>query len=176
MAENTETWKPVPGYPGYDISDQARMRSYWARISMGWRKGCYKVLKEHPQLVLKPSPIGGRLTYCLWKDGKGTTRQAGYWMLLAFVGPRPMGMECCHNDNSFLNNNLSNLRWDTRQANRIDRSTHGDTLNILCVADIPVIRDRIKKGELLKDIAADYGVSRQTITNIKTHHRWAHVL
>lgn len=42
-------------------------------------------------------------------------------------------------------------------------------------SDIPTIRSRIAQGERPSVIAADYGVSQQTISNIKLGRRWAHV-
>lgn len=49
-------------------------------------------------------------------------------VLLAFVGPCPEGMECCHNNGIAHDNRLSNLRWDTSAANQEDRRKHGTML------------------------------------------------
>lgn len=38
----------------------------------------------------------------------------------AFIGERPPGLEVCHGDNDPTNNDVSNLRWDTRSANVLD--------------------------------------------------------
>ncbi|MGJ4126743.1 NUMOD4 motif-containing HNH endonuclease [Corynebacterium macclintockiae] len=38
----------------------------------------------------------------------------------AFIGKRPPGLEVCHGDNDPTNNDVSNLRWDTRSANVLD--------------------------------------------------------
>ena len=38
----------------------------------------------------------------------------------AFIGKRPPGLEVCHGDNDPTNNDVSNLRWDTRSSNVID--------------------------------------------------------
>lgn len=46
-------------------------------------------------------------------------------VLEAFVGPRPPGLDGCHNDGNKLNNSLSNLRWATRKDNMADARTHG---------------------------------------------------
>lgn len=46
-------------------------------------------------------------------------------VLLAWIGPRPDGMEACHNDGNHKNNTVENLRWDTRSANRLDAIKHG---------------------------------------------------
>jgi hypothetical protein len=42
-------------------------------------------------------------------------------------------------------------------------------------ADIPVIRERIRNGEMLKDIAADYGVHYSIISGIMYGKIWMHV-
>jgi hypothetical protein len=41
--------------------------------------------------------------------------------------------------------------------------------------DIPGIRERIAKGDMLKDIAADYGVSSTTISAIKSGGTWSYI-
>jgi hypothetical protein len=44
---------------------------------------------------------------------------------LAFLGPCPEGLECCHWDGDPGNNRPGNLRWDTSSANLLDRQRHG---------------------------------------------------
>jgi len=46
-------------------------------------------------------------------------------VLEAFVGPKPVGMQCCHNNNVRDDNRLVNLRWDTPKNNVHDRRFHG---------------------------------------------------
>jgi len=46
-------------------------------------------------------------------------------VLRAFVGPKPVDMESCHNDGNKSNNALSNLRYDTQSGNYADRHKHG---------------------------------------------------
>jgi hypothetical protein len=46
-------------------------------------------------------------------------------VLEAFVGPRPRGMESCHNNGNQTDNRLVNLRWDTKSENNLDRVRHG---------------------------------------------------
>lgn len=42
-------------------------------------------------------------------------------------------------------------------------------------SDIPVILSRLKRGDMIKTIAADYGVRRHRITEIKKGTAWVHV-
>jgi hypothetical protein len=46
-------------------------------------------------------------------------------VLETFVGSCPDGMECCHLDDVKTNNKLVNLRWDTHDANVVDKVRNG---------------------------------------------------
>jgi hypothetical protein len=118
-----EEWRPVPAAPGYEASDQGRIRSV-DRVyvdAMGrhqHRKG----------VVLRESAVGeeGRPYVSL---GRGRHRLVYRLVLEAFVGPCPDGMEACHGDGNHRNNRLDNLRWDTRGANMLDAVRHGTHVN-----------------------------------------------
>jgi hypothetical protein len=45
-------------------------------------------------------------------------------VLEAFVGPRPEGMEACHNNGNPAANRLENLRWDTHAGTVADVHLH----------------------------------------------------
>lgn len=57
------------------------------------------------------------------------TYQVHALVLEAFIGPRPSGMVCCHNDGDPLNNSVDNLRWDTQASNILDIVKHGNHLH-----------------------------------------------
>ena len=93
-------------------------------------------------------------------------------------------MEACHNDGNRLNNQLKNLRWDTSSNNHKDAFKHGARnhqgerharakLHSLQVRTIK----RLLQFEMLrqKEIAEVFGVTRITISNIKTGKRWGHL-
>ena len=55
MATNTEIWKPIPNFPGYDVSDRGRVRSYHQRIGKHeW------IIAKNPQRILKGGVTGRR--------------------------------------------------------------------------------------------------------------------
>jgi hypothetical protein len=58
-------------------------------------------------------------------DGDRKQCRVAPLVLEAFVGPRPPGMDCCHDDGDSTNDALSNLRWDTKRANQADTLRHG---------------------------------------------------
>jgi hypothetical protein len=132
-----EEWKKIDGFEHYEVSSHGRVRSKarsmmrsnprWkhaqgqeitvgGRIIKGWiKKNVRPGLKKKPYAVL----------VSLRENGKTYTLRLHRLVLGAFVGPCPKGKEGCHNDGNPLNNNIKNLRWDTRKANAHDSVRHG---------------------------------------------------
>ena len=123
--EIQERWLPIPGFPGYDVSDQGRIRSYRKRTYHTGVKGCDWVLDSKPQRILKPKFTVGYLTVSLSIGGRRYTFNIHRLLLLAFVGQCPPGMEACHDDGIRHHCTLDNLRWDTTSNNHLDKRKHG---------------------------------------------------
>lgn len=122
MTPTVETWLPLPGYEGYyEVSDLGGVRSVDRTITAanGRRmsfKGCLRKLQLN----------NGRVTVTLnLPDSGKQSHQVSVLVLKAFAGPRPPGMEGCHNNGDPLDNRLINLRWDTRSENHRDAVRHG---------------------------------------------------
>lgn len=127
MDETTaERWLPVPDYEGlYEVSDQGRVRS----LPRGAATYGGRAWSRNGQ-ILKPAPsVGSALTVGLSVGGERRTWRVHTLVLLAFVGPRPDGLQCCHGNGDFADNRLGNLRWDTPSSNMIDRFNHGTDNN-----------------------------------------------
>lgn len=179
-----ETWKPVVGFEGqYEVSDFGRVRSL-DRTSEYQRLDQYSgrlltIRRHHRGHFLQPSASkSGHLSVVL---GRGNTRQVHTLVLEAFVGPCPAGHEGCHGDDIPSNNNLSNLRWDTRSANLHDAVRNGvksvgerQWNAKLKDADIPVIRGLFETTSYA-EIARRYGVAESTIRQIRDGRAWTHV-
>jgi HNH endonuclease/NUMOD4 motif len=134
-----ERWMWVVGFEGfYKISTFGRVKSAMRKRGKGWRtvfRGCwgFKQFSEHY----------GYKTVVLSKNGRNKRAFVHRLVLEAFVGPCPVGLECCHRDHVKSNNCLQNLRWDTRENNYMDS----------------IIRDVKERVSLLKP-AQDGGVLR----------------
>ena len=115
-----ERWRPVVGHEGeYEVSDQGRIRSLDRVITFS--DGRYRSARGR---TLKPwtmKRVGHQVV--------GLTGKRKFLVhvlvLEAFVGPRPDGMVCCHNDGDATNNRVENLRWDTYVENNKDLVRHG---------------------------------------------------
>lgn len=56
-------------------------------------------------------------------NGANYTRLVHQLVLETFVGPRPSaGHEACHGPRGNVCNEVTNLRWDTREANQLDQA------------------------------------------------------
>ena len=65
----------------------------------------------------------------LYTQGKNKIRYVHSLVAESFIGPRPEGMEVCHNDGDPTNNHLDNLRYGTSSGNELDKVRHGTHYN-----------------------------------------------
>ena len=121
VGEPEEAWKEIPGTKGmYDVSSAGRVLSRHKRGRItkdGFLKPCF-----HKNGTRSDGSRRGYYNVHLCIPGQRTPvkRRVDHLVLEAFYGPRPKGLESCHWDDDSSNNHLSNLRWDTRLANRFD--------------------------------------------------------
>lgn len=167
-------YQEIPWAKGYRVGSDGSVWSRWARHS-----GIY--LDEWRPM----SPARGRSAHLhvnLSYSGRRHRWGVSRLVLTVFVGPCPVGLECCHEDGNPTNNAVENLRWDTRQSNVDDKKRHGTMClgeNVgnakLKDSDIEPIRRRYSEGETMIQIARDYGVRYQTISRIVKRQGWLHV-
>lgn len=160
----------VPGFPHYAVGDDG---SVWSCRTRG---GLFV-----PWARMTPYADGtGRLNVGLRAEGKLHRRLVSRLVLEAFVGPCPPGMECCHEDGDYLNNRLTNLRWDTHVNNVADAIRHGRTQRglknwsaKLTVEQVHEIRQRCSAGEQQKFVARDYRINASCVQKIVSRESWA---
>jgi len=116
---STERWLPIPGYEGrYDVSDLGRVRSW-----LPWRG------EPVPRIRKALVNDNGHLAVSLSNDGCQVTAKVHQLVMLAFVGPRPDGLETRHLDGNSVNSRLDNLTYGTHSENSMDRVSHGTWTN-----------------------------------------------
>ena len=168
-------FRQIPGFPRYCISENGVILSACKRSKTVPWSDARKII---PTIGAK-----GYLAVSLWKVGDRPRRiRVHTLVLMAFVGPRPDGLECRHLDGNPANNHISNLRWGTHRENQLDRRLHGTSNQgekcnnaKLKVVDVLQIRRRAASGELHRVIAEDFHITRFNISNIVRRYTWKHV-
>lgn len=171
----SEIWLPVVGYETlYEVSSFGRVKSLQRKI---WGGSSFYFSKEK---ILKNRPDKyGRDRAHLCVDAKHKDVFVHTLVATAFIGPKPEGMQCCHNDGNNKNNRLENLRWDTPKNNQNDRYKHGtdnscerSPLHKLSLEDVKKIRADHRPQ---MKIAEEFGIVQQHISRIKAGIRWSHI-
>src|SRR5258708_1874136 len=172
-----EEFRPIPGFPNYQVSNLGRVLSTKGgkeRFLRPQRRNRYLSVNLALGPIQLENGIEERFSYKFIPIHT--------LVLMVFRGPRPHGYQACHNDGNRLNNELSNLRWDTAKNNCADRvihdtAAHGERnpFSKLKDEDIPKIRQRLKAGDRQVDIAKDFNVSQARISKIRLKQGWNHI-
>ena len=169
-----EVWRPIPDYPGYEVSNKGRVKSH-KRLGV-----------DYPTLL---APIASReylkVTLHYVEGGKRKSKKQFIHklVLLAFTGPAGPSQVCLHNDGNPHNNCLTNLKWGTQRENAEDKRRHGTLLmgeshpnTTLTNADVEAIWKLLKTTPLsYSKIGRKFGVSRHTVSRIAIGTTWGHV-
>ncbi len=120
----------------------------------------------------------------LSRDGNVIAFRVHRLVLEAFVGLRPDGLECCHEDGDKTNNRLGNLRWDTKLANAADKKRHGTGAGSrlrgeengnakLTVHDVREIRRRYAMGGTTQaSLGSEFDVTKMNVSRIVRCVTW----
>ena len=173
----TESWKKIPGFPGYKASSDGRIMGKRGQIL----SGCINNITKYRVV-------------CIMRGGKPITICIHHLVCSAFHGMRPQGKQVAHADGSRTNNQSENLRWATCKENHVDALRHGTHTSlivkgernghaILTERDVKEIRahpyEHFKHGRscaaLSRRLAGRYGVSPYTIKSILVRQNWRHV-
>lgn len=174
------------GFPGYRVGDDGSVWSCWR-----WRwvrcAGCRggRATQEQFQSSewkqLKPWPNPkGYLFLTLYANGKPRSARAHQLVALAFLGPRPVGMQVAHENGIPADCRLANLAYKTPTENAADKKRHGTHLAgervhgaKLTESAVLAIRAEWAGGNCTyEDLATKYGVCRQVIGGIVRGEAW----
>jgi hypothetical protein len=147
-AVEPELWTPITGYSRYQVSNFGRVKSFVHR----------------QPVILKPvkSPHGrGVPQVCLYTDD-GIQERIGVNRLVAtaFI-PNPENLPMVvFIDGDNTNSHVSNLKWSDHKCEKQPRTT-------LTNAEALEIRALANSGKSQKEVARQYGVSRDVVSDIQ---------
>jgi len=184
IAVNTERWRPCPGWEGfYEVSDQGRVRSLdRVVVDQNGRRMAYAGRLIAPRINRKT----GYTAVVLARPGVRLTRTIHVLVALAWLGPRPDGMEVRHGVNGKLDNSLANLCYGTPKQNGEDQirdgvSGRGEKNGNAKLSELQVRVARRAcsptgrpKG-LLAALAREWDVNGQTLSDAISGRNWGHL-
>lgn len=109
--------RPIPGYPGYHITNDGVVFSDWK--AAGLATACSPIHRHRQVLIKTPR---GYYRAPLTRDGKQGMQFVHRLVLFAWIGPPPEGQpEVRHIDHDPGNNHVENLAWSSRLENEQDK-------------------------------------------------------
>lgn len=166
-------YRDIPGHPGYRAGSDGSIWSCLKAVGSRWHNDRRMAMSDRwKRLRGEPRKEDGRLRYTIRRtDGTYRRIYGSNFVLEAFVGPRPPGMEACHRDGNCRNDSSANLRCDTPTANKSDMLLHGTRLmgeraarSKLSDAQAAEVRRRRLDGDPIKSLALEFGVTESAIS------------
>ena len=168
-------YRDVPGFPGYRVGSDGTVWSQWVQSRWRQRRNTWRRLKTPPDNHGYPQ-VGLR------SDAGKRHFKVHVLLCWVFYGPRPDGLVTRHLNDDRADNRVSNLSYGTYLENAADTIAHGRTnrgerchASKLTAAQVLEIRHRAAGGELLKQMAGEYGVSYATMSEIARGRTRGHI-
>lgn len=173
-----ETWIPIPGWAErYEVSDAGHVRSKDMAVPAG-PGGVGTAIRRGRTLKLVVK--GGR--YRCVTLARGATREQWFvhdLVALAFVGPKPPGLETRHLNDHHADNRATNIAYGTREENEADRQANGKVMKgeshgcaKLTEEEVLSIRS---SPEGSTELSRRHGVSPSHIWAIRNRRVWRHI-
>lgn len=157
-----EEWRNIPGEANYEVSSSGRVKSCARTITRN--NGRVQTIKER---ILKQAEDDWGY-YQVRINRK--TYKVHRLVAMAFMGERPTNNVIRHLDGNNKNNTVSNLMYGTYSQNVLDCYDYRGVISAkqkLNEEKARTIMELISSGEQNRHIAKRFGVSEQTICDIK---------
>lgn len=170
---SAETWKAVPEFPDYEVSDHGRVRS-WRPL----RNGSAAPLEPR---VLKLDESQRYLAVKLCAPGQRPLKKVVHRLVLeVFVGPPGPGMQALHGPGGKRDNRLANLRRGTSKENGEDKVRFGESArgerNANSKMDEHIVRFARSSGLGCAAVARMCRVSKQSARDMLNRKTWKWVV
>lgn len=117
-----EDWKDIEGFPGYQVSNQGRVRTFWKKKHYPTGYGTYNYLSENPQIMSQSDDGNGYMKLMLYNrdDGRRYCKKVHRLVAETFLPHENREDTVDHivsGHEGKLDNSVNNLRWVPRAEN-----------------------------------------------------------
>jgi len=170
--------KAIPKFDGYYADTKGNIFSLRP-------EGGSHTWRTIPKLIKQQIHPNGYLGLNIMKDGKRTRQLAHLLILTTYKGERPSKKhQACHGIKGKLDNSIDNIYWDTWERNNIDDKKRDGTFKVgdthgmskLTSEKVKKIKALFKEGADNHSIADMFKVHHSTISKIRQHHTWVHIV
>ena len=117
-----EKWKDINGFPGYQVSDRGRVRTFWKRKHYPTGYGTYNYVSDTPSIMSQSDDGNGYMKVMLYckLDGKRYCKKVHRLVAEAFIEHESENDTVDHIRSGMdgkRDNSVANLRWIPRSEN-----------------------------------------------------------
>lgn len=175
-----EEWRDIEDFPGYQVSNTGRVRSYWKQQKRsGTWGGKERHLVSEPRELSQSDDGNGYLKVYLQNDNKRTCKKVHRLVAEAFI-PKKDGADTVDHIRSGpdgkLDNSVDNLRWLSRRKNIQKAYTDGVCDERIRRSRKPTVVTDEATGEFytfdsVDEVAAMLNVKHSTVSHAIAEHR-----
>ena len=117
-----EEWRNIDNFPGYQVSNKGRVRTFWRKKHYETGYGTYRVLTDKPMILSQSDDGNGYMKLMLYSknDGRRYCKKVHRLVAEAFIphdGDRDTVDHIRSGEEGKLDNSVENLRWVSRSDN-----------------------------------------------------------
>lgn len=170
-------WKAIPGYEGYEASEDGGVRSIDRTLDSTFKGRPIKRFYAGRLLKQTKNPDNDYLYVHLGRKHIAAIHQL---IALTFIGPIESGQVVRHRDGQRQNNHYTNLLYGSGAANYQDAINHGTAAigerhyNAILTNEIVLeMRRRFDDGVSVRGVANDLNIKYATALAVKNRSTWA---
>lgn len=171
-----EIWKDISDYPGYQVSNLGKVRSFWKRRKKkGVHGGTYREFSNTPHILPESDDGNGYMkVYLNNGSGKKTCKKVHRLVAEAFIPHSEDADTVDHirpGQLGKLDNSVSNLRWISRRENIQKAYRDGVCEERIRLQNKPIVSTDLYTGEeqyfeSIKQASLELGIDRSLISHV----------
>lgn len=172
-----EEWRDIDGFPGYQVSNHGRVRTFWKRKHYPTGYGTYNYISDTANIMSLSDDGNGYMKVMLYckTDGKRYCKKVHRLVAEAFI-PNPYGLgytvDHIHSGREGkFDNSVDNLQWMPRRDNIQKAYRDGVCDSRIARQNKPIIAIDLWTMEehyyhSINDAAYDLGIDRSSISHV----------